>query len=117
MSIDNALANVAVKDLDKAAAWYAKLLGSEGHRPMAEVAESMFPRGGGLQVYAGPERAGHCSFTLVVSNIDEQVRKLESMGVDTSQRSTSDRVKTLMVSDPDGNSIAFAQAMDPTLAR
>lgn len=117
MSIDNALASVAVKDLDRAAAWYSTLLGIEGKRPMPEVAEWTFPRGGGLQVYQGPERAGHCSFTLVVSNIDEQVRKLETMNVDTSKRSSSARVKTVMVSDPDGNRIAFAQAADPSLAR
>lgn len=53
MPIDNALAGVAVKDLDKAAAWYAALLGSEGKRPMPELADCMFPRGGGLQVYLG----------------------------------------------------------------
>jgi len=34
MSIDNALASMAVKDLDKSAAWYAELLGFEGNRPM-----------------------------------------------------------------------------------
>jgi hypothetical protein len=39
MSIDNALASVAVKDLNIAAAWYAKLLGAEGKRPMPEVAD------------------------------------------------------------------------------
>ena len=117
MTIDNALASVAVKDLDRAVAWYAKLLGSTGKRPMPEVAEWTFPRGGGLQVYKGPDRAGHCSFTLAVSDIEEQVRKLEAMKVDASQRSSSDRVKTVMVNDPDGNSIAFAQALDPSLAR
>ena len=50
MPIDNVLASVAVKDLDAAVAWYAELLGSPGNRPMPEVAEGMFPRGGGLQV-------------------------------------------------------------------
>jgi hypothetical protein len=48
MSIDNALASVAVKDIDKAAAWYAEFLGSSGSRPMPEVVEWMFSRGGGL---------------------------------------------------------------------
>jgi len=117
MTIDNALASVAVNDLDKAAAWYAILLGAEGKRPMPEVAEWSFPRGGGLQVYRGAERAGHCSFTLAVSDIDEEVRKLESMNVDVGKRTSTARVKTVMVSDPDGNSIAFAQALDPALAR
>jgi hypothetical protein len=84
---------------------------------MPEVAEWTFPRGGGLQVYRGPERAGNCCFTLAVSDIEEQVRKLEIMKIDVGQRNSTDRVKTVMVSDPDGNSIAIAQALDPALAR
>ena len=117
MSIDNALASVAVKDLDKAAAWYAELLGSRGKRPMPEVEEWTFPRGGGLQVYQGAERAGNCSFTLAVSDIEAVARTLAAMGVPPGARTNSERVKTLMVRDPDGNSIAIAEAFDPALAR
>lgn len=116
-TIDNALASVAVKDLDRAAAWYAQLLGGAGKRPMPEVEEWVFPRGGGLQVYKGPERAGHCSFTLVVRNIEEHLETLTRMGVEIGARSSSERVKTAMVKDPDGNSIALAEAFDPSLAR
>ncbi len=117
MTIDNALASMAVTDLDKSAAWYAELLGCRGRRPMPEVEEWTFPRGGGLQVYHGPERAGNCSSTLVVSDIETVARQLEAMGVQPDARSASERVKTLMVKDPDGNSIAIAEALDPALAR
>ena len=117
MSIDNVLASVAVKDLKAASAWYAKLLGHPASTPMPEVAEWRFPRGGCLQVYQLPERAGRGSFTLAVSDIEAEMRKLAAMGLDTSQRSSSSRVKTVMVSDPDGNHIAFAEATDPALAR
>lgn len=117
MSIDNVLASVAVKDLKTASAWYAKLFGSAGSMPMPEVAEWRFPRGGCLQVYQLAERAGRGSFTLAVSDIEAEKRKLDAMGVDTSQRSSNSRVKTLMVTDPDGNHIALAEADDPTLAR
>lgn len=117
MTIDNALASVAVKDIDKSAAWYAELLGCKGHRPMPEVEEWMFPRGGGLQVYQGAERAGNCSFTLAVSDIEAIARKLAAMGVPPGARTSSERVRTLMVQDPDGNSIAIAEALDPALAR
>lgn len=117
MNIENALASVAVKDLNQSAAWYAKLLGSDGKRPMPEVAEWSFPRGGGLQVYQGPERAGHCSFTLAVRNLEEQVGLLSAMNVDVSNRTSNDRVKTVMIRDPDGNSIAIAQAFDPSLVK
>jgi hypothetical protein len=97
--------------------WYEKLLGQAGSMPMPEVVEWTFPGGGGLQVYALAQRAGHGSCTLAVENIETIVRTLEVLGVDTSQCTSSDRVKTVMVTDPDGNHIAFAQAIDPSLAR
>ena len=117
MTIDNVLASVAVIDLDKAVEWYAKLLDRPGNRPMPEVAEWTFPRGGGLQVYKLPERAGKGSLTFAVSDIEAAVAKLSSMKVDVSERSTNERVKTVMVVDPEGNHLAFAQVIDPTLAR
>ena len=117
MSIDNVLASVAVKDLNVARAWYSRLLGSDGSSPMPEVVEWSFDGGGSLQVYQLAERAGHGSCTLAVHDIDTEVRKLKAMGVDTSQRSSSDRVKTVMVTDPDGNHIALAEALDASLAK
>lgn len=116
MSINNVLASVAVKDLKLAAAWYAQLLGGPGDMPTPGVAEWRFPRGGGLQVYQLPERAGNGSFTLAVSDIEAEIQKLDAMGLDTGERPANSRVKTVMVTDPDGNHIAFAQAIDPVLA-
>lgn len=117
MPIENVLASLAVKDITQAARWYGKLFGREGEAPMDELREWSFPRGGWLQVYQLPERAGNGSCTLAVSDLDEQLGKLESMGVDTSERQENARVKTVMITDPDGNHIAFAQAMGPGLAR
>lgn len=118
MTIDNAIASVAVKNLATAVAWYQALLGRVADsRPMPEVAEWRFPRGGWLQVYQLPERAGHGSVTLAVSGIDEIAAHVAKLGVDTSQRTSDGKVKTLMIVDPDGNHIAFAEALDPTMAR
>ena len=116
MSIKNALASVAVRDLDRAVPWYERLLGISASRPMPEVAEWKFERGGWLQVYQLAERAGKGSFTLAVTDLDEQAHRLTQYGIDTSQRSAGDRAKTMMITDPDGNHIAFAQAMDTGLA-
>jgi hypothetical protein len=52
-----------------------------------------------------------------VSSIEEVVAHVEKLGLDTSQRSSGAQVKTLMIVDPDGNHIAFAQALDKTMAR
>lgn len=116
MAIDNALASVAVKHVQSASAWYTRLLGRPAETPLPEVAQWQFARGGCLQIYQLPERAGKGSFTLAVRDIEAEIRKLVAMGVDVSQRSSSSRVKTVMVTDPDGNHIAFAEAGDATLA-
>jgi predicted enzyme related to lactoylglutathione lyase len=118
MSIDNALASVAVRDINKARGWYERLLNRPADgTPMPEIAEWKFNRGGGLQVYQLPERAGSGSFTLAVSNIDEVVAHVDKLGIDTSQRTSGERVKTLMIADPDGNHIAFAEAIDTGMLR
>lgn len=117
MTLRNALASVAVRDLGRARAWYEEWLGRKGSSPMPEVVEWVFPNGGGLQVYQLPERAGQGSFTLVVEDIESEVRRLQALGIDASQRSSSERVKTVIITDPDGNHIALAEAFDPSLAR
>lgn len=118
MSIKNALASVAVADLDAAVKWYEKVIGKPSDsRPMPEVAEWKFERGGWLQVYKLPERAGSGSFTLAVSSIDDEVARLTNLGIDTGQRSAGDKLKTLMITDPDGNHVAFTEAIDPSMAR
>ena len=118
MSIDNAIASVAVKDLKSAVTWYEALLGrAPDSTPMPEVAEWKFAHGGWLQVYELPARAGGGSFTLAVSNIDEVAANVERLGIDATQRSSGAKVKTLMIVDPDENHIAFAEALDTTMAR
>jgi len=117
MSIDNAIASIPVKNLIAATAWYEALLGrGPDSTPMPEVAEWKFPRGGWLQVYQLPERAGNGSVTLAVTGIDEIIAHVKKLGIDTSEQSASPKVKTLMIADPDGNHIAFAEASDKTMA-
>ncbi len=118
MSIDNALASLAVRDLGAAVPWYEALLGrGADSSPMPTLAEWKFAGGGGLQVYQLPERAGEGSVTLAVSDIEEVVAHAAALGIDTSQRTSGEKVRTLMIADPDGNHIAFAQAVDKGLLR
>ena len=114
MTISNSLASVAVKDIQAAVQWYAKVIGrAADSMPMPELAQWKFPSGGWLQVYALPERAGLCSCTLAVSNIDEEAARLEKLGVATGNQ-MGEQVKVFMVKDSDGNSIAFAQSLNKT---
>ena len=119
MSIENAIASVAVKDLAAAARWYEKVFGRPADsKPMSEVQEWKFGRGGWLQVYQLPERAGTGSFTLAVTDVDEEVRRLHALGIDTpAPVSAGTKAKVMMTTDPDGNHIAFAQAIDTSMAR
>jgi predicted enzyme related to lactoylglutathione lyase len=117
MSIKNVLASVAVNDLESAVAWYEPIFGKVRSRPMTEVAEWSFERGGSLQVYELPERAGQGSFTVAVTSIDDQIAQLNKLEIETSERTTGDRVKTVMIADPDGNHIAFAETTGVAFAR
>jgi predicted enzyme related to lactoylglutathione lyase len=118
MAINNVLASVAVKDLKAAGEWYREVLGkAPDSTPMPELLEWKFSGGGWLQVYHLPERAGHGSFTLAVSDRDEEVRRLTALGIDSRQTTDNPAVKTVMISDPDGNHIAFAQALDASLGQ
>jgi len=117
MKIANALASVAVRDLGSSTAWYETLLGP-GNQPMPEVVEWQLDRGGGLQVYEAPERAGKGSCTLIVTDIDEVAQQLRASGVAPDAEPTrNDRVATIMIRDPDGNSIAFSLPKDRALAQ
>lgn len=83
-----------------------------GREVLSYMAEWRFEHGGWLQVYQLPERAGAGSFTLSVTNLDEQIAKLDAMQMNTQQRTSSPTVRTVMITDPDGNHIAFAEALD-----
>ena len=112
MTMKNAWASVAVKDIDAAVKWYEKILGRRADSAvMPGLAEWEFPGGGRLQVYELAERAGSCSCTLAISDIDLEAARLEKLGVVTGAQ-MGEQVKVVMVKDLDGNSIAFAQVSD-----
>jgi hypothetical protein len=118
MQINNVLASLPVKDLAVSRAWYEKLFGrTADSSPMPTLAEWRFAGGGSLQVYAGPDRAGGGSCTLAVSEIGAAIDCLKKLGIDPGKLIDGGKAKVVMVKDPDGNSIAFAQAMDASLAR
>lgn len=118
MSIRNAIASLAVGDLRSAMQWYERLFGrAADSRPMPQVAEWKFAGGGWLQVYQLEERAGSGSCTLSVSNLDEQIADLERCGIAPGLPMVSETAKIVMIKDPDGNSIALVEALDPSMAR
>ena len=114
MTIKNALAGVAVRDLDVAIPWYERLLDrGPDARPMKEVAEWEFREGGWMQVFQDARRAGSSSVTLVENDLDVRLVDLKAKGITIDSSSSSDDVKTAIISDPDGNQIVFAEARNP----
>ena len=110
MAISNALASVAVKNLSASRNWYQQLFGRPpDHQPMASVLEWKFERGGELQVYELAERAGRGSATFIVTNIDELRAQLAKLSAKAPEVIESEHTRVVMIADPDGNSLAFAQ--------
>ena len=81
-----------------------------------ELAEWAFPQGGGLQVYRGPERAGNGSFTVSVTDIKAVIKNLSAIGIEANLLPSTNYAKTVMIKDPDGNSIAFAEKVGTAVA-
>ncbi|RYZ73286.1 MAG: VOC family protein [Lysobacteraceae bacterium] len=115
MTILNALAGIAVKDIDVAVDWYEQILGP-ATRPMDEVAEWQLPKGGCLQVFEDGSRAGLSSVTLVVEDLDREIAGLESKGIRIDETSHSELIDLAIVQDQDGNQVVFAHAKGKRLA-
>jgi hypothetical protein len=115
--VENALAGVAVRDLDVAVEWYERLLEQPPTRPMPEVAEWRFRRGGCLQVFVDDGRAGRSSVTLAVASLRDQLAAMASAGIQAGQPTRTESVDTAIVEDPDGNQVVVAEAHTDELAR
>jgi predicted enzyme related to lactoylglutathione lyase len=116
--IRNAIASLAVDDVSKAAKWYERLFGRPADSaPMKELVEWKFEGGGWLQVYQAPDRAGNGSCTLSVTDLVGEAARLQQAGFETSAPTETATVKVMMIQDPDGNSIAFAETSDSGIAQ
>jgi hypothetical protein len=110
MAIINAMASVAVNDQKQSVKWYEKIFSRPpDSMPSAELAEWRFEQGGRLQVYQLKERAGRGSFTLAVNSLVDQIVELRKIGIDPATPKINENAKVVMIKDPDGNSIAFAE--------
>jgi hypothetical protein len=84
---------------------------------MTELVEWKFQGGSWLQVYQAPDRAGRGSCTLSVDDLAGEVSRLRQAGFDTGEPAGTETVKVVMIKDPDGNSIAFSETSDATIAQ
>lgn len=117
MNIKNVLAGVAVKDLEASIRWYEGILEEPPERPMPELAEWEFERGGWLQVFEDEDRAGHSSVTFSVKNLQSQCDRFRWLAIPIGQEIHSRTVDAAIIHDLDGNQLVFAEAQVPALAR
>ena len=102
-------AGVAVRDFDRAVAWYERLLGEPASFAATDtelvwsVAEH-----GWIYVELRPDRAGQAMVTLFLDDLDDFVESASARGIDPDTRETYDNgVRKMIYRDPDGNEIGF----------
>ena len=111
MAITNALAGIAVRDMETSVRWYSRLLDRMPDRtPMPEVAEWEFADGGWIQVFHDKQRAGSSSVTLVESSLEGRLDDLKAKRISVESTSHSPIVNVATVRDMDGNRIVFAES-------
>ncbi len=115
MTITNALAGIAVDDINEALDFYERLFGrSADARPMADLAEWKLPGVGWVQVHTDADRAGASMLILVVDDIAEELGRLSLHGLMPVSKSVGDFFKTAKFRDSDGNQIVLSQPQHGT---
>lgn len=111
MTVD-LFAGIPVGDLQRALAWYERLLGSEpsffpnATEAVWEIAEHRF-----MYIETRPEHAGHAMHTIFVDDLDVRMEGIAGRGIDPTERETySNGVRKVTYRDPDGNEIGFGGA-------
>lgn len=113
MALKNALAFVAVRDVEEGTRWYKMLLGREPDtQPMKGLVEWQFEAGGWLQVNENKQLAGRSSVTLVETDLDDRIKQLKKAGIEPKSVMRGEQVSVVIVTDPDGNQVVFAQGRD-----
>src|SRR6476620_12330056 len=110
MALKNALAFIAVRDIEASTRWYRMLLGREPDtQPMKGLAEWQFEAGGWLQVHENKQLAGRSSVTFVETDFDNRIKQLKKAGIEPKSVMRGEQVSVVIIPDLDGNQVIFAQ--------
>jgi len=110
MTVINVRSVIAVADLDAALAWYERLFGRPADSlPMDGLAEWHLTGSGGIQLVRDADHAGKSVTTLIVDDLEKQVADLVSRDLDGGAITTGDVARFAVISDPEGNTITFAE--------
>jgi len=106
--VTHLFAGLAVSDFTAACDWYERLVDSPPDSFPTE-GEAVWHAGGAVSIYitTDRERAGHGLLTLAVENLAEQRADLARRGLPVDEAAERHGLRTLLVTDPDGNRIKF----------
>jgi catechol 2,3-dioxygenase-like lactoylglutathione lyase family enzyme len=104
--ITHLFAGLAVSDFTVACDWYERLFDSPPDVLPTE-GEAIWHPAGSASIYitADRARAGHGVLTLAVKNLDDQRAGLARRGLPVDEGAEANGIRTLILTDPDGNSI------------
>jgi predicted enzyme related to lactoylglutathione lyase len=103
-------AGLVVTDRDKAAAWYARLLGrSADMLPNDAEASWQLADSASLYLLADPGRAGRGVFTLIVPDLDAELARIATQGITPGPVEVLEAGRKCVIPDPDDNEIGLVQ--------
>ncbi|KKB09865.1 hypothetical protein VE26_08525 [Devosia chinhatensis] len=109
MSIKAIFANISCSHLETSIPWYETILArSPDANPMKGLVEWHFA-GAGLQVFEGPDKAGHGTLTLIVDDVRAEHERLTQAGFEPGTVQEADYTTIVQLRDPDGNLVVLAQ--------
>ena len=112
-AVNYAFTGLPVADLDSARAWYERLVGRPPDLiPNESEAAWQLTDTAWFYVVRDDERAGKALLTVLVEDLDDQLAELTERGLRAGPIDTAPgRFRRAMITDPEGNTITFAQAL------
>jgi catechol 2,3-dioxygenase-like lactoylglutathione lyase family enzyme len=108
------IAGVPVSDLDAGLAWYTRFFGRDPDLRVGDEILWDVDEHATLFIEPNAAQAGAGRITFAVTGLDELLARLRAAGISWGAVETyGNGVRHVMVPDPDGNAIAFAEVPDP----
>jgi catechol 2,3-dioxygenase-like lactoylglutathione lyase family enzyme len=109
-AITHLIAGVPVSDLDAGIDWYIRFFGREPDLRAGEEILWDVDEHATLFIEPDAARAGAGRITFVVAGLDALLERLAAQGIGHEPIETySDGMRHVMIPDPDGNALAFAE--------
>jgi len=111
VSVSYVFAGLVVTDRDRAADWYARLLGRPADMlPNDGEAAWQLTDSASLYLLADANRAGQGIFTLVVDDLDAEMAQLSQRGIAVPPaEQVGDAGRKCAITDPDGNTVSLVE--------